>query len=84
MALPRPKTLASVTELKTESLTIKELIAFMTKNGLSHKEFAEIFGITYQAVQLWLDGKRDISVTNTRLIRMFQRYPTLLREFGKC
>lgn len=84
MAIPKPSILSKVETLKTEQLTIKELIAFMTKNGLSHKEFAEILGVTIQAVNLWLDGKRDISVTNTRIIRVFQRYPTLLREFGKC
>ena len=84
MGIPKPSAVMRSATLKSEQLTIKELISFMTKNGLSHKEFAEILGVTIQAVNLWLDGKRDISVTNTRLIRMFQKYPTLLREFGKC
>jgi len=84
MAIPRPGAVVQVATLKMEKLTIKELISFMNKNGLSHKEFAEILGVTIQAVNLWLDGKRDVSVTNTRLIRMMQKYPTLLREFGKC
>ena len=84
MGIPRPSTLTKVATLKLEKLTIKELISFMNKEGLSHKEFADILGVTIQAVTLWLEGKRDISVTNTRLIRAFQKYPKLLREFGKC
>jgi len=64
-------------------LLIKELDEFMKMNGLSKHEFALILGITPQAVQLWLDGKRDINLTITRLVRMFQKYPVLLREFGR-
>lgn len=77
MPIPTPNSKSN------EHLTIKELTAFMNKNGLSPKEFAEILGVTIQAVNLWLNGGRDFSVTNTRLIRMFQKYPTLLREFGQ-
>lgn len=67
--------------IKKENLTIKELIAFMTINGLSHKEFADILGVKVQAVTLWLKGQRDISLTTTRVIRMMQKYPQLIREF---
>ena len=71
-------------ELKQEHLTIKELIAFMNVNGLSHKEFADILGITVQGIVLMLEGKRNITKPTTRLIRMFQKYPQLIREFGRC
>lgn len=84
MSIPSPVKKLQVEELKMESLTIKEMQAFMQKNGLSNKEFAEILGVTIQAVTLWVEGKRDFSITNTRLIRMMQKYPQLLREFGKC
>lgn len=70
--------------LKDEQLTIKELMQFMKLNGLSKKEFAEILGVSIQAINLWLEGKRDFSVTNTRLIRCMQKYPQLLKEFGRC
>ncbi len=72
-----------MTDYKTDKLTIKELIAFMSKNGLSKTEFAEILGVTYQAIGLWLEGKRDISLTTTRVIRCMEKYPQLIREFGK-
>lgn len=79
-----PSPIKKLEELKTESLTIKELQSFMQINGLSNKEFADILGVTIQAVNLWIEGKRDFSITNTRLIKMMQKYPKLLREFGKC
>jgi len=83
MTLPSPGQQLKANSLKTDKLTIKELQAFMQKNGLSNKEFADILGVTIQAVTLWLEGQRDFSITNTRLIRMFIKYPTLLREFGR-
>ena len=64
-----------------EKLTIKELKAFMNLYGLSRREFSEILGITVQGVTLWLNGKRDISVTISRLVRLFKKYPRLLKEF---
>lgn len=62
-------------------LTIKELNEFMNKNGLSRNELADILGVTYQAISLWLNGKRDISLTISRLVRIMQKYPQLIREF---
>jgi len=62
-------------------LTIKELMEFMDKNGLSKNELADILGITYQAISLWLNGKRDISLTVTRIVRIMQKYPQIIREF---
>jgi DNA-binding transcriptional regulator YiaG len=64
-----------------EKITTQELIEFMTINGISEKELAEIFGVTTQAVRLWVTGSREFTVTNSRLIRMFQKYPKLLKEF---
>lgn len=64
-----------------EKLTADEVVRFMNKNGLSDKEMAEIFGVTIQCVRLWTSGDRTFTVTNSRLIKMFEKYPTLLREF---
>ena len=60
---------------------VNELQDFMNHHGISKKELSEIFGVTIQAVNLWLDGKREFSVTNSRLIRIFKKYPQLLKEF---
>lgn len=62
-------------------ITAKELRDFMNHHGLSVKEFAKIFGVTLQAVKLWLNGQREVSLTNSKLIRLFKKYPKLLREF---
>ena len=64
-----------------EKLSVEELQAFMDLNGISNRELSEIFGVSIQAVMLWLKGKREFSVTNSRLVRLFQKYPQLLREF---
>ena len=60
---------------KNERLTIKELQKFMNYHGISIKEMSEILGVTPQAVNLWLNGQREISVTLSRLVRMFMKYP---------
>ena len=64
-----------------EKMNATELKAFMDSNGISNKELAEIFGVTIQAVNLWLSAQRDFSVVNSRLVRLFIKYPKLLREF---
>jgi DNA-binding transcriptional regulator YiaG len=64
-----------------ESMTAAELEGFMMKEGLSEREFADILGMGQLGVHLWLIGDRKISTTNTRLIRLFMKYPKLLREF---
>jgi len=70
-----------ITVKTQEKLSAEELVEFMNLNGISEKELSEIFGVTIQAVRLWVTGARDFSVTNTRLVRMFQKNPKLIREF---
>jgi len=65
-----------------EFITIKELRDFMTLNGLSVNELAEILGVTPQAVMLWLSGSRGFNLTNSRIIRMFIKYPKMFQEFA--
>lgn len=62
-------------------MTPDELKQFMDYQGLSVNDFAQILGVTTQAITLWRTGQREISVTNTRLFNMFIKYPKLLREF---
>ena len=67
---------------KKEKSTIKELMAFMQLYGISKLELSDILGVEVRAVEFWLEGKRDISVTTTRVIRLFKKYPQLIMEFG--
>lgn len=64
-----------------DNLLIKELQEFMDLHGVSRKELAQILGVTIQGVNLWMNGKRDISLTTSRLVRLFIKYPLLIREF---
>lgn len=81
MGLPLPTSKKLVTNRTKENLSVKELRSWMNSEGMSDQELADIFGVSIQAVKLWLNGERDVSTTNTRLIRMFQKHPKLLREF---
>ena len=64
-----------------ERLMVDELQAFMDFHGISRVELSEIFGVTIQAVNLWMTGKREFTITNSRLVRLFEKYPKLLKEF---
>ena len=79
MAIPTPKSSERIRS--NERLPTKDLIEFMNHHGVSDNEFAEILGVTLQAVRLWKSGQREFSVLNSRLIRMFIKYPNLIREF---
>ena len=79
--LPTPTTAVSKRVTSGEKLTKEEMREFMNTHGLADKEFAQIMGVTMQAVRLWLSGDRSISITISRLVRLFTKYPNLLREF---
>ena len=64
-------------------LVDQEIIEFMNLHGFGYREFAELLGVTYQAVKLWTNGKRYIGLTNSRLLRLFNKYPYLMKEFNK-
>jgi len=62
-------------------MTADEFIHFRTIMGLDQHQIAELLGVTYQAVYFWENGQRSISVTTVRLLRLFNKFPQLLREF---
>jgi len=66
-----------------ERINHNDLIDFMNKNGFSVREFANLLGVTTQAVLLWKTGERAFSVTNSRLLKLFIKYPTLIKDFGR-
>lgn len=74
MTMPLPETTLT-------SLTAIELKEFMDTNGVSVKEMSEVLGVTDQAIKNWLQGTRNISITVTKIVRMFKKYPQLIREF---
>lgn len=66
---------------ENEKLSPEELVKWMKTQGVSPKELSEIFGVSTQAVNLWINGEREFSVTNSRIVRLFIKHPTLIREF---
>jgi len=64
-----------------EKLSPEEVEDFMNRHGYDEWAFAEFLGVTVQAVRLWLNGKRDFSVLNSRLLRLFDKKPELMLEY---
>ncbi len=64
-------------------MTPQELEKWLKKHGLKEGDFAELIGVTYPAVQHWTNGRRSVSLTVTRLLRLFDRDPSLMRGFAK-
>lgn len=79
MALPTP--VVSKRSIEREKISAEELDKFMKLHGISEREMAEIIGVTVQGVRFWLSGERDINVTVSRVIRLFQKDPKIIREF---
>lgn len=86
MGMPLPtmkknEPIVSKRRSEPENMTPDQIGKFMKKHGIDEKEFAEILGCTIQAVRLWVTGQREFSVTNSRLLRMFDKHPQLIRDF---
>lgn len=81
MPAPNAGPVEAVTKRSDTQLTPAELLAFLNKHGISPKEFGQILGVSLQAVRLWLSGHRSISVTISRVVAMFEKYPALIRDF---
>lgn len=80
MTIPSP--IAKKKEIvRSENMSLEELVIFMKKHGFAEKEFADFMGVTPQGVRLWVTGQREVSVTNTRLLRMLDKYPQLIAGF---
>lgn len=59
----------------------EELESFLDKYDIDDKRFAELLGVTEQAVKSWLHGKRKVPPTTAKLVRFFDNQPQRLKEF---
>ena len=64
-------------------MNAEQLAVFMKKYGMDEKRFAELIGITPSAVTHWLTGRRSIAKPYGRLVRLFDRKPEIMKEFGQ-
>jgi DNA-binding transcriptional regulator YiaG len=83
MNIPLPKLPHTQTQTKNDRLSPEELKTFLMKHGISILEFSSILGKTRSAIDNWLRGYRTVDVTTTRIVRLLDKYPTLIREFNK-
>lgn len=63
-----------------KQLTTEELQKFMSFHGVSDKELATMIGKSARTIESWLNGNRNICLTTSKLIRLLDRYPTMMRE----
>lgn len=67
--------------LSKPTLTPREICAYRTSISLDQRQFAILIGVTPQAVMLWEQGDRRCPETTVRLIKLFQKFPQLVKEF---
>lgn len=60
----------------------KNLKAFLMKHSLTESEFSRLLGVTPMAVNHWLTGRRSVSLTVARLIKLFDIEPELMKVFA--
>lgn len=59
----------------------EQVKAFLIKHSLSETELAEVLGVKKSCVNHWINGRRSVSLTVARLIRMFDAEPDLMKVF---
>jgi len=64
-------------------VTSSELELFLHQHQLTYTELAALLGVSSQAVYQWLQDKRSISLTVSRLLKLFDKYPQLMEGFGR-
>ena len=62
-------------------MTPQQLEKFLTDFDLSNKDFAELLGVTPNAVRWWLEGGRKVPPTVAKLVRYFESHPKSMKEF---
>lgn len=55
-----------------------ELLSFMKKHQLSEGDLALTLGVTREAVRHWLAGRRDISHSTSKMVKVLDQYPQLI------
>jgi len=63
-------------------MTPAQLNEFLNRHAMSAGQLATVIGVTPMAINHWLFGRRSVSLTVARLLRTFDKYPGLIKEFG--
>lgn len=61
----------------------QELEKFLDFYGLTNNQFAQIIGVTPEAVKHWLVGRRAIPATAVKCILFFKAHPEMMTEFER-
>lgn len=63
-------------------MTRWEFEDFLTKHDLTDQQMANLLGVTPNAVDHWLKGRRDIPKPIAKLVRFFDRYPDAMGVYS--
>jgi DNA-binding transcriptional regulator YiaG len=69
-----------VTSNKPE-MSPQEVIDWRERHKLSQEGLAKLLWVSWQAVDLWERGERRVSPTTVRLLKLFDKYPQLIKEY---
>ncbi len=64
-----------------DQMTAQELEKFLSKFDLTNDAFAEIIGVTHNAVDHWTNDRRKVPPTTAKLVRFFTSHPRMMQEF---
>lgn len=71
-----------MTSKKTKpTMTPAQFKKYRESIGFTQQQMGSLLGVTYQAVYNWELGFRKVPETTVRLIRLFVKFPQLLKEF---
>ena len=62
-------------------MTSQELVELLGKLNMTSKEMSEVLGVSKQAVDNWIEGRRDISLMMSRLFKLFESDPEIMDKF---
>lgn len=63
------------------TMTRWDLEDFLTKHDLSNDAVATLLGVTPNAVDHWLKGRRDIPKPIAKLVQFFNNYPDAMKVY---
>lgn len=63
------------------TMSAKDIIDYRKKLKFTQEDLGQLLGVSRQAVNFWEIGERRVPETTVRLIKLFEKFPQLKREF---
>lgn len=63
------------------TMSAEEFKAYRISLNFTHKDMAQQIGVTPMAIKLWETNQRRIPETTVRLVKLFKKFPQVMKEF---